>query len=74
MEIVVVIAYLDGKNKVVYKDCNEDMTSCSNIVKDKFSAFDESDLDLIKNNLHKYKFIYKEIDQEYYFSETRKLK
>ncbi len=74
MEIDVVIAYLDGKNKKVYKDCNDDMTSCSNIIKDNFSAFDESDLELIKNSLHKYKFIYKEIDQEYYFSETRKLK
>lgn len=74
MEITVTIAYLDKIKKIVYKDCNKDLSVCNNILEEKFSEFDEANLDQKKYNLSKYKFIYKMLNDEYYFESVKKIK
>ena len=73
MEITVVIAYIDNETKTVYKECNEDMSSCSSVIKNNFTEFDEANLEQVKDKLHKYKFTYNNINDEYYFSSVRKI-
>lgn len=74
MEITVVIAYLDQTKKIVYKDCNEDMTSCKNKLVENFENFDEADLEKEKEELHKYQFTFFNEQDEYYFESVKKIK
>lgn len=74
MEITVTIAYLDKIKKIVYKECNKDLSVCNNILEEAFNEFDEANLDQKKYNLSKYKFTYKILEDEYYFESVKKIK
>ncbi len=74
MEITVVIAYLDKIKKIVYNNCNKDLSICSDILESSFNEFDEANLDPKKYNLSKYKFTYKMVNDEYYFKSVKKAK
>lgn len=74
MEITIAIAYLDKIKKMVYKECNKDMSKCSNILEKSFTEFDEANLDPKKYDLSKYKFTYELINDEYYFNSVKKIK
>lgn len=74
MDITVVIVYIDEAKKEVYKNCNEDMSKCSNIIKKNIVDFDEKDIDVTDKTLKKYKFTYNKIDDEYYFDSIKKIK
>lgn len=74
MDIEVAIAYIDNNKKMVYKSCNDDLTSCSNVLKKNFTEFDEADLDVEEYDLHKFKFTYQLNNEEYYFKSVSKVK
>lgn len=72
MTIDVVIAYIDKEKKIVYKNCNMDMSSCTDILEKNFTNFDESNLLSIKRKVNRYTFTYKLINEEYYFDSVKK--
>lgn len=74
LEIDVVIAYIDRTNKIVYQECSDDLSTCSNIIEKEIAEFDEANLDTKKYDLLKYKFTFKIVNDEYYFDSVRKLK
>lgn len=74
MTITVVIAYIDKDKKLVYKNCNTDMSKCTDILEKDFTNFDEDNLLSIKNKLNKYTFTYKLVDKEYYFKSVKRTK
>lgn len=74
MDITVVIAYIDKAKKIVYQNCNDDMTTCNNTLVKSFIDFDEASLDEEKYNLQKYKFTFTTTNNKYYFSSVKKIK
>lgn len=74
MSIDVVIAYINKEEKIVYKNCNMNMSKCTDILEKDFTNFDEANLLSIKNKLNRYTFVYKLINEEYYFDSVKKTK
>lgn len=73
-EIVVIIAYIDRTGKIVYRECNNNLTFCSNVLEEGFANFDEADLGKFSNDLLKYKFIFKIVNDNYYFESVEKVR
>lgn len=74
MTITVVIAYINNNKKQVFKTCNSEMTSCSDVIASNFDKFDEDDLDYKKHKLSKYTFTFDIKEDGYYFSHMQKNK
>lgn len=73
-DLTVEIAYLDNKNKKVYRNCDTNLSNCSGVIKENFSDFDESNLAEKDYNLHKFKFYYTSKNGKYYFDHNEKIK